>query len=129
MEIGLHCGREFGECPCGHVIKEHCYLKNKENGETTHVGNVCVKRFMEIDATNLFAGLKRIEKKDTAKPNAALIEYAEERGYLYGNNEYEFLQNIKRKRDLSEKQEHWLTKINRRIVNEIVVQRLPDQYD
>lgn len=120
---------EFGNCPCGRAIKEHCYIKNMDNGETTHVGNVCVKRFMEIDASKLFRGLKRIQRNNKAKPNPALIEYAQEQGYLYGDNEYEFLQNIKRRRELSERQENWLTKINRRIVEKIVVQRLPDEDD
>lgn len=116
---------DFGSCPCGQTIKEHCHLKNKLNGKTTFVGNVCVYRFIEIDARPIFRSLKRIQESNIAKPNTALIEYACEKGFLYGENEYDFLQNIKGKRNLSEAQEHWLTKINRRIVCEIVVNTLP----
>lgn len=121
--------QEFGSCPCGKAIKEHCHLKNELNGKTTFVGNVCVYRFIEIDARSIFTGLGRVKKNNAAKPNEALIEYANEKGYLYGQNEYDFLQQIKRKRNLSDKQKHWLTKINRRIVEQIVVNALPQQND
>lgn len=114
-----------GSCPCGQKIKEHCHLKNKLNQKTTFVGNVCVHRFIEIDARPIFRGLKAVQKSNIAKPNVALIEYANGRGFLYGENEFDFLQNIKRKRSLSEAQESWLTKINRRIVGEIVVKLYP----
>lgn len=119
--------KEFGKCPCGQSIKEHCHLKNKHNEKTTFVGNVCVYRFIELKTRPIFDGLRRVRNKITAKPNPALIEYAQQRGFLYGDHEYDFLQNIKRKRSLSDKQEHWLTKINRRIVEEIVVNALPCQ--
>lgn len=116
---------DFGHCPCGHPIKEHCYLKNKKNGNETWVGNVCVKKFLDINAGNLFNGLKRIQKNNLAKPNIELSEYAWKHGHLYGENEYLFLKNIRRKKILSKKQEPWLQKINRRIVKNIVVRCLP----
>lgn len=115
----------FGSCPCSQAIKEHCHLKNKLNKKTTFVGNVCVYRFIEIDARPIFRGLAKVQKSNTAKPNAALIEYAWEQGFLYGRNEYDFLQSIKGKRNLSEKQVNWLSFINRRIVESIVVNTLP----
>lgn len=118
---------EFGQCPCGKRIKEHCFLKNDRNGNTTWVGNVCVRQFMDIDSGTLFDGLKRIRDNISARPNIMLIKYAWERGYLYGENEHTFLTDISRKRKLSEKQLHWLQKINRRIIESIVVLRVPDQ--
>lgn len=120
--------QEFGQCPCGVRIKEHCYLKNDRNGNTTWVGNVCVKRFMDIDASSLFKSLRRVRNNNSAKPNTALIEYAWRRGNLYTEKEYEFLTSIcGRRRRLSEKQLHWLQLINRRIIESIVVREIPDQ--
>lgn len=79
-------------------------------------------RAIQIDAIrSIFRSLRIIQKNNTAIPNAALIEYANEKGFLYGPHEYDFLQNIRHQCYLTEKQEHWLTKINRRIVEEIVV--------
>lgn len=109
--------KDFGNCPCSQQIKEHCYLRNRLNRRTTYVGNVCVYRFIEIDARPIFNGLRRVRDNYHAKPNAALIEDAKNQGYLYGDNEYDFLQKIKRKRNLSEAQEQWLKFINRRKCN------------
>lgn len=119
---------EFGQCPCGKKIKEHCYLKNGRNENTTWVGNVCVRRFMNIDSGTLFDGLRRVRGNNSARPNNMLIEYAWSRGNLFGESEYKFLRDISGRRwKLSEKQLHWLQKINRRIVQSIVVLRVPDQ--
>lgn len=120
---------DFGQCPCGKKIKEHCYLKNERNGNFTWVGNVCVRQFMDINAGTLFDGLKRIRDNSSARPNVMLIKYAWDRGYLFGEHEYKFLTDINRKRKLSDKQLHWLQRINRRIVESIVVLRVPDQVD
>lgn len=118
--------KELGKCPCSHPIKEHCYIKNKKNHNTTHVGNECIKKFMDIDTGTLFAGLQRINRDQTSKPNAALIKYAYERGYLY-DNQHQFLLDIKsKKRPLTEKQKNFLKKINYKILNDIVVRCLPD---
>lgn len=117
---------KFGKCPCSKEIKEHCYIKNKHNGNITHVGNVCLRQFMDINTNILFSGLKRIQTNNKAKPNVSLIEYAKNMGYLYGDNEYKFLYSIKGKRELSEKQVQWLLFINRRILKAIVVNSLPE---
>lgn len=52
----------------------------------------------------------------------AFIQNAFRRGYLYGSNEVDFLQNIMWDlNSLTEKQEHWFRLILRRIFNQIVV--------
>lgn len=118
---------DFGRCPCGVAIKEHCHLENSKNKNRTWVGNVCVKNFIGIDSGSLFSGLRRLKSNTLSKPNTAVIEYARKAGYLFGQNEYEYLMQIKSKRRLSEKQQHWLQKINRRILENIIVNRVPDQ--
>ena len=116
----IEISEEMDNCPCGQEIKEHCYIENKRNGNTTYVGNVCINRFLEISTGTLFDGLKRIKKDINANPNQALIDYANEKGYLF-DKEYEFLISTMKKRILTDKQKAWKEKINNRILKEIVV--------
>lgn len=112
---------DWDECPCGKEIKELCLIKNTKNGNKTHVGNVCINRFLGIDTGNLFDGLRRISEDETANANEDLIEHAYKLGYLYSEKEYTFLLSTRLKRVLSEKQKAWKIKINRRIVSQTVV--------
>jgi len=41
----IEVSEEMDSCPCGQDIKEHCYIENKKNGNTTYVGNVCINIF------------------------------------------------------------------------------------
>ncbi|HDH0552498.1 hypothetical protein AAHU01_14575 [Klebsiella pneumoniae] len=111
---------ELDSCPCGQDIKEHCYIENKKNGNRTYVGNKCINRFLNISTGTLFDGLRRIKENIYANPNLALIEYANDKGYLY-DKEYDFLIDTMKKRNLSDKQKLWKEKINNRILKEIVV--------
>lgn len=120
--VGVEVSDEFDHCPCGQEIKEHCYIQNQLNGNTTYVGNVCVNRFIGIETGNLFAGLKRLAQDDTANANEDLIIHAYKFGYIF-EGEYKFLMETRYKRKLSAKQIEWKKKINRRIINKTVVQR------
>ncbi len=120
--IGIEVSEEFDNCPCGKEIKEHCYIRNRLNGSTTYVGNVCINRFIGISTGNLFEGLKRIIEDETANPNKDLIEHAFRFGYIF-DNEYKFLMQTRLKRNLSPKQLEWKRKINVRIKNKAVVRR------
>lgn len=120
--VAVEISEEFDNCPCGQEIKEHCYIQNSVTGHETYVGNVCINRFIGIDTGNLFDGLRRIAKDDATNANADVIEYANEHGFLY-DKEYDFLMSTRLKRTLSDKQKAWKQKINRRILNKIVVQR------
>ncbi len=121
--VGVEVSEEFDNCPCGKEIKEHCYIRNRLTRHTTYVGNVCINRFMQIETGNLFEGLKRIAKDDTANANHDLIEHAFRMGYLFSEKEYTFLKQTARKRKLSPAQLSWKQKINRRIVSKTVVRR------
>lgn len=120
--VAVEISEEFDNCPCGQEIKEHCYIQNSVTGQETYVGNVCINRFIGIDTGNLFDGLRRIAEDDAANANVDVIEYANKRGFLY-DKEYDFLKSTRLKRTLSDKQKAWKRKINRRILNKIVVQR------
>jgi hypothetical protein len=121
--VAVEISEEWDNCPCGQDIKEHCYISNRITGNSTYVGNVCINRFIGIDTGNLFDGLRRLAKDPLANPNIAVIEYAYERGFLFSEKEYSFLKQIARKRSLSQAQTDWKRKINRRIMNQTVVQR------
>lgn len=120
--VNVEISDELDNCPCGQEIREHCYIRNRLTGNETYVGNVCINRFLGIDTGTLFDGLKRIKGSLAARPNTALIEYANQAGYLF-EKEYGFLTSIKRKRQLSVAQLAWLEKINRRILGHVVVRR------
>jgi len=120
--VAIEISRELSNCPCGHPIKEHCFISNRLTGKTTYVGNVCINRFIGIHTTNLFDGIKRIAQDRAANANEDLINHARNCGYLY-DGEYAFLLQTRRKRKWSSKQAAWKEKINRRILNKIVVQR------
>ncbi|WOC14965.1 hypothetical protein [Pseudochrobactrum sp. MP213Fo] len=120
--IYVEISEELDHCPCGQTILEHCYITNRLTNQNTYVGNVCINRFLGIDTGNLFEGLKRIRDDNSSNANEAVIEYAQNRGYLY-EKEYQFLHNTRLKRKLSEAQLLWKIKINRRILNNTVVSR------
>ena len=118
--VGVEINEDWDNCPCGQSIKELCYIENQLNNQKTYVGNVCINKFIGIDTGNLFAGLKRIAKNDSANANEDLIIHAYKLGYIF-ENEYSFLMDTKHKRKLSEKQLAWKQKINNRITSQTVV--------
>ncbi|MCC4608555.1 hypothetical protein [Xanthomonas campestris] len=120
--VSVEITEEFDSCPCGQDIKEHCYITNRITGQSTYVGNVCINRFIGIDTGTLFDGLKRIAKDPYANANLDVIEHGRKMGYIY-DTEYAFLVSTRLKRKLSEKQIEWKRKINRRIAQQISVQR------
>jgi len=118
--IGIELSDEQEQCPCGQHIREVCYIENQINGNSTHVGNVCINQFIGIPTGNLFDGLKKIAKDIDSNANEDLIVHAYELGYIF-ENEYHFLMDTKNKRKLSVKQLAWKNKINRRILQKTVV--------
>lgn len=120
--VGVEITEEFDNCPCSQEIKEHCYITNRITGQSTYVGNVCINRFIGIDTGNLFDGLKRIANDPYANANLDVIEHGRRMGFIY-DSEYDFLIQTRLKRKLSQKQLEWKRKINRRITQQIAVQR------
>lgn len=118
----VEVSEEFDFCPCGQQIKEHCYIRNVKTGNQTYVGNVCVNRFIGIDTGTLFDGLKRLKANPQANPNPAVIDYAEQRGFLF-EKEPQFLRATALRRKLSHAQVAWKEKINCRILSKTVVRR------
>lgn len=119
----VEVSEDMDQCPCGKDIKEHCYIRNIQNGKKTYVGNVCINRFMRIDTGSLFQGLRRIALDPTANANLDVVEYAWKKGFLFGEEEYSFLKRTVRKRNLSSSQISWKKKVNARILKGTVVRR------
>jgi hypothetical protein len=99
--------QEPTNCLCGHVIKERCYITNKENGNELIVGNCCIRLFDE----SLEKIAKAIRKR---KPNKELIELAKKDGVIR-EKDAKFLESIIMKRKLTSKQEKYKFDLERKI--------------
>ncbi len=105
-------------CLCGkpHII-DVCILRNSKNNQLARVGNVCVKKFMDLPSDKILACLKRIQKDPENALNAETIEHAHVNGWLRGDDK-KFIDNTnaKRKNSLSYKRLKWRSDINKRII-------------
>jgi len=104
-------------CLCGHFpIIEICVLHNAINGNTTIVGNCCVRKFIGLPSDKIFQAIKRLRKNNEKSLNAEAIQYAREKKWI---DEWEksFYLDIMRKRKLSPKQLNKKIQINEKIVS------------
>lgn len=95
---------EHEECPCGHYpISELCWIRNTKNGNETFVGNVCVKKFMGMQAGTVAAGFRRVLANRQKALNEAATLFAFDKGWI---NEWErdFCLDTKNKRKLTGRQ-------------------------
>lgn len=114
----LHVYREDEPltCLCGHnPIIEICVLRNRLNGNTAIVGNVCVTKFLGLQSDVIFSGLKRVAKDETKGLNEAATTYAFQQGWIT-DWEHTFSLDTWRKRELSDKQALKRVQINRRVL-------------
>ena len=110
---------EAETCLCGHhPILEICEIHNRVTGQTTEVGNVCVKRFLGVRSDLIFTGVKRVRKDLKKSLNADCIAFFRQRGLLT-DWEYGFLQDTLRTRHLTSKQLETRKQINRKVLDAI----------
>jgi hypothetical protein len=110
---------DYQTCLCGkYPIKEICELRNLKNREFATVGNCCVKRFLGLPSDEVFRGFKSIRVDAGKSLNMAALRHAFRRDWI-SEWEFDFYQDIMRKRTLSPKQ---LTK--KLQVNQKIIQRL-----
>jgi len=70
-------------CLCGHFpIIEICVLSNRINGNSTIVGNCCVKKFIGLPSDKIFQAVKRVSKDNEKSLNAEAIQYAFEKSWI-----------------------------------------------
>jgi len=124
--IDIEESEDAKTCLCGHFpIVEICTILNKVTNKTAEVGNVCVKRFLGIRSDLIFSALKRIRKDIEKSLNADALAFFRERDVLT-RKEYEFLEDIRLKRDLSVRQISWRCDINRKVLAFVAKRGLSD---
>ncbi len=106
-------------CLCGHSpIVELCVLRNRLNENQVTVGNVCVKKFMDLPSDLIFQAVRRISKDISSTLNRPALAHARTQGWI-NSWEEEFYSNTMSKRVLSEKQA-----LKRRQINQVVMTRI-----
>ena len=106
-------------CLCGHFpILECCVLRNSKNGNTTTVGNVCVKKFIGLPSDRIFQAVKRVRKEGERSLNAEAITHAHSKRWI-NTWERDFYLDIMRKRKLTAKQ-----RTKKREINEKMLQNM-----
>tara|TARA_R110000796_G_scaffold251769_1_gene383962 strand:+ start:23878 stop:24318 length:441 start_codon:yes stop_codon:yes gene_type:complete len=116
---GFEITDRWGECPCGHRIKEHCHIENKVTGGCTHVGNVCVEFFTGMGVSHVFNGVKRLANGAAKTLSPAVIDEFTRLGHI-SYRERQFLLDVRLKRSRSPRQGDWEDAIHRRIIKHVV---------
>lgn len=102
-------------CICGHYpILNIIQMKNFVTQNMAIVGNCCIDRFHDDykKFNKIFSGLKR------NKINKIIIDYANKKQWITPR-EYDFLNNVFRKRVLTEPQKKWLDPLKQKIFNHL----------
>lgn len=120
--ISFELSEEFDRCPCGVYVKEHFYIRNVINNNTTHLSTICINRYMNISTWTLLEGLKRIQANIYANANVELTEYAYQKKII-SLQEYIFLKNSVRKSKFTASQLLIKDDINKRILHEILIKK------
>uniref|UniRef100_A0A7E4ZR31 Transcriptional regulator n=1 Tax=Panagrellus redivivus TaxID=6233 RepID=A0A7E4ZR31_PANRE len=113
------------QCLCLHPIMESCVLRNSENGKEAVVGNVCVKKFMDLDEPDkIFQAFHRVTKDNNLPLNEAAIVYARKQDWI---NDWErgFYLDTWRKRKMTDKQVAKRLEINNLVIRKIRSARRP----
>ena len=103
-------------CLCGHYpITELCVIKNKLNGNTATVGNVCVKKFIGLPSDKIFKSIRRISRDIAKSLCVEAVNYLQYKNMM-SEWEYKFYLDTMRKLKLSDKQLEKRIEINRKLL-------------
>ncbi|MEN9440000.1 MAG: hypothetical protein RLZ33_76 [Bacteroidota bacterium] len=105
-------------CLCNHFpIKNICVIKNLKNNTSTEVGNCCVYKFMGIDIGNkIFSSINSLSKDLLKSLSSEVVEYLFEKKVI-NDFEYNFYNDISKKRILTPKQQEIKLRINEKFIN------------
>ncbi|MGD9671056.1 MAG: hypothetical protein AB7U75_18760 [Hyphomicrobiaceae bacterium] len=109
------------ECPCGKEnIWEICVIRNVKNNNIAEVGNVCVRKFMEIDARKFINSIKRVAQHGDRALGWDVIKHAYEMKWI-DEWQFEFYRDTHRKprTSMSENQIGKRMEINRKILKKL----------
>ena len=89
-----------------------------KNGNEAIVGNVCVKKFLNLPSDKIFKAIKRVSKDNTKALNPEAIHHIYERNWI-NDWEREFYLDTYRKRRLTLNQKRKREEINRIILRRV----------
>lgn len=113
--IETYYDENYDSCSCSHYpIKEIIIIENINNGLTMKIGNCCINKFFEIKKYNkLFIALSK------KKINSSIIKISHEKKII-NYWESKFLNDVFRKRKLSEKQSDLKNNLIEKIFRELI---------
>lgn len=107
-------------CLCGHYpIKEVCVIEHSLTGEVVHVGNRCIKKFLNVSFDSVFQSLKRVMKDIDKTFNAKAIFYLKSRDVIC-SEDANFYLRMWRRQKLAEPERRRLREINQSLLHHII---------
>lgn len=107
-------------CKCEHKpIIQICVIKNRKNGNTLEVGNVCVKRFLRLLSQRIFSVIKRLRWDINKSLNPKALELFRDRGVISNSEVQDYLIYWRRRSNMSDDQKRQKIDINTRILKYI----------
>jgi hypothetical protein len=104
-------------CECEHSpIHQICVIKNRKNGKSTEVGNVCVRRFLRLFSNRIFAVIKRLRYDVQKSLNPSALELFRERGVITYLEEQEYKLYWRKRTNMSDDQKKQKIDINTRVL-------------
>ena len=113
----VHETDRFETCLCTHYpIKELCFLRNIKNGNSTMVGNCCVKQFLGLPSHAIFSAIRRITEDAGRALNPKALAYAHRRGWITEWERKFYLDTWRKNRGLTQRQWAVRMRINLRFL-------------
>ena len=122
VEVGIDYAEDHEEyeCLCTHPIKQLITIRNRENNREVIVGSDCICKIHNFPNASLYqpviTNLVELKRNfDDAKIGKKLLEYIRIRGVLEERH-IAFLEQMRCKRNVSEKQENYYNGLKKRIL-------------
>jgi hypothetical protein len=95
--------QKSGRCLCTHGIQEHVHIYNGSTDWLSVVGNCCIEEFMGLKSKAISHGLAKMREDPTKPMPKAVIDFAEQRGWLSALQSKQCRSNLlnRRKKNLS----------------------------
>lgn len=106
------------KCECQHSpIHQICVIRNRKNGAKTEVGNVCVRRFLRLVSSKIFAVIKRLKGDINKSLNPAALNLFRDRGVITIHEEQEYLLYWRKRNRMTDDQKKQKLDINNRVLS------------
>jgi hypothetical protein len=104
-------------CECEHSpIHQICVIRNRRNSNMTEVGNVCVRRFLRLVSSRIFAVIRRLRADINKSLNPASLELFRQRGVITAAEENEYNEYWRKRTSLDKHQRTQKLDINTRVL-------------